>query len=235
MGNYQTYYRVAHGKKVLLDYSEKPAACFGEYNYQYSSNAIKSFPENVVELHVRKEYRADTAAKMLFTEEEIKLIVSDLRECSFPYTMETQNDRYVITTKEADYINRSHVRTSLDFVRMLWEKDINKILKKYLSIDRCFVRQHTPFKVIQAVSVALKSVIMTGHTVPSSIHGIIDLESFMKLLKDNPQHSNGSQDLWRTYFSSADRTQIKAENEAFVNEVKELINPPEVKKELILV
>jgi len=215
MSYYHTYYKVFDGKKAVIDNSKNHAACFSEYNYRNDLNGY------TVELYVKKSYAGlpcQNHTELIFSLDEIKRYLAELRDCSFTFDVREEKDQYVITANESDFANRSHLRTALDFVRLIWEKDINLILKNYLALNPKLVRQHGTFVLIQALNRVLAKQIRMGHYLPSRDYGVLTLDEFMKSVKSKPNHSTGSQKVW---FESEAFTSGKSRKE--FKELEELL------------
>jgi hypothetical protein len=210
---YRTFYRVTKNNTVTKDFSKVgSAACFSSYVGK------EELDGSTIELLVKKDYstfKCGRYTEMVFTHKEVLRFLKELRsECGFCFEIREEPDQYVILLHEEDYINVSHVRIALDFVRLLWEKDINEILKTYFKLSPAFVREHGTFLVLQAIQ-AIQGHSNYGHKLPCASSGkIVTVDEMTKFLKDNPKHCSGSQSAWTGCKGYNSAELIKAVTEA---------------------
>lgn len=223
---YKTYYKVFSDKGVSIDHSKEPSSCFSSYNF-----SGEDLSGQTIEIYVLKDYGDLDCRKhtgLNFTFDEIKRYIDDLKDCSFTFSLREEDFRYVITAKEDDYVNLSHVRCALDFVRLVWEKDINLILKAYLSLDPGFIRKHGTFVLLQVLSRALRKEVALGHKLPSLDYGVLTMRDFMDSLKSQPNHHKGSLKIW--YESEAfTARRACSQFDDLQRVVRDIVCPPETK------
>lgn len=227
MSFYLTFHAAFIDNKITLDRSkirntyDKPV-CFREYN------TIKDLNEKRhLEIYVHKDYSSfdcENHTELIFNRKQIKQYLRDLKIMGFPFGFKERKDMYVLTLHEKDYKNRTHVRVALDFVRCIWEKDINKILKQYLEINRPFILRHGRFETLQAISVAIKDNFWVGHLPPSQYYGILTQKEFNE--KITSENNGGSHSFWR---KSQGNNNVK--KQALVDKVKKEIKKIKDKKD----
>lgn len=235
MSYFVTFHNVYDGTRCILKNDKQQNGygpiCFAEYNQRAEYQVLKD--DRYIEIYIKKDYSPFNCAyhtECAFNSKQIKLYLKDLNKCGFPFDFKEQKEQYVITLHEKNYKSKTHVRTALDFVRLLWEKDINKILKKYFNLSRQFILYHGSFEVLQALSMYYKEYdpLMTGHQLPSYSYGLISLETF---LKEVPKSEQGSVEFWSSILNVPEYGKLNHKNVPLVKMIKRQIENTKVNKE----
>lgn len=234
---YGTRYSVfGENNEILFDGSAKgkSPACFAKYNM---TNAIPFTGKNSIIVYINKFFDPTIygesrvgSAEMLFSLEQIKFHLDNLQSI-FPTSFSEEEDQYLVSLKESDYISKTHIRAALDFIRLLWEMNINQTLVSYFSItNKKDLAKHEYFVVLQAIFSYLKIIgrIGYGHNLPcvSYLHSnVISSSELLNALNEyallNPSLSSMS--LWS---SIADKKKKKYEDK----QCSEPIHNPDVIK-----
>lgn len=206
---YATYYKIIDcNGKVIADFSNQPAACFASYarSNQWRGN-------NIIELFVQKKYGNGFIAEMIFSKEEIQYHIKALTDCGFPATYEEKTHHYLITLNEENYMGHSHIRTALDFYRMLWEKGCNLILKTYFKLPLSIKQQYSYFILLQLIGLCMKSKVGAGHAIPSNYYGFVLLmgEIYQYFSTDLKASEGGSFSIWSKFRGEIDNERYKDE------------------------
>ena len=228
--------------KTLLDFSDKVnriAACFADYNRDIASGG-----KGVIKLLIDKVYPHSCTAKMLLTKEQVLVFLEEIQSI-FPTSFEERDDEYVVILKEEEYKNKTHVRAALDFIRMLWENDINTVLVKYFELKDLF-KGLDILVTLQAIYMRLSAECdygsLDGHALPCGYSGyILTSKQFLEELEKPKNQKDGSAILWRyatgnkyessgygspnhIYTKKANIATIDLEKEGAIQEIVDLVN-----------
>ncbi len=237
--NYYTLYTVKNNKTGVITGSEiSHNICFAAYNPKDYD------PNNTIKIFILKEYQSGIYAEMIFTKEQVFNHLEKLNNLGFPLKFVEEDQRYVVTLEEKEYLNKTHIRVALDFIRLLWETDINKILKKYyeMSVEN---QEGDYLEILQAIQATIK--INQGHTLPSggyyqNANTIFSSKECIEALSKNKNHMHGSGALWRelqekikeqTPVSSEQLKEIKSfklDKPGAINKIIEIINKDKIEK-----
>lgn len=210
---YASYYRVLSPKgRVLIDNSAG-AACFAQYNlYEKVYNGT-----NVVDIKIythKSNPHLKPGIPLIttpFSLDQVKDHIVELVKIGFPIRLiDTGADYYQIEINEADCINQSHMRLTIDFLRICWENPI--IMEKMHGLPKSYRDKHNYFMLLQAVSIHNRG---TGHSLPCQQYNFcLSSDEVNTFLRTNKKHGCGSVKVW---FAMMDK---KLKYQAFVEEVR---------------
>ena len=218
---YGTRYSILNkNKKVIYDASKHGnTKCFSAYANFYPVNYGRWGNNNTIETFINKRYDPKVfnfgnsdggedntygAAEMVFTADQIKFHLNNLQSI-FPTTLKEEEDQYIVIVKESDYLSKSHVRAALDFIRILWEKDLNQTLVEYFKLSAEQIIDLDYFVIIQAiyiwVNVNAQRKYHIDHYLPCGGYYvtkgcILTREEFLTASKEAKNKEQGSTQLW---------------------------------------
>lgn len=190
---------------------EKYPYCFSRY-VDFSWNR----GQGEVIVKILKKYEKGFYAEMLLTNEQVLDYFDKLNKTGFvKNSIQEETDYYLVTLKEQDYKCKSHMRIALDFVRLAWEKQINRVLDVYYNqLNKSFVAKYNGkkfFELLQMISIFLScrdsdNFSRYGHSLPCN-HGqyrnsvtwkgkILTVKELEKFFQENRGHSYGSFIVW---------------------------------------
>ncbi len=172
--SYCTYYAVyTKDGTAAIDQLKTPYICFAAYN-NYAKESLKKFGENRIEIKVLKKYETHLLAEMLFNSEQVHFHIEKLASIGFSAYVVENKDEYRIFIHENDYICKNHLRIALDFIRLLWEKDINQVLDKYFKMSPEITSKHDYLLVLECIwtHIQSKGRSNNGHSLPNSSYGV---------------------------------------------------------------
>lgn len=184
--SYKTYYKVTDKNgKILIDHSVErgPSVCFQKYNLSYYTHVYNG--QNEIEVYFLKKYpvqsKNEPYAENIFSDEQIKSYINVLNNAGFPIKITEGDKYYTFSFNESQYINHTHIRIALDYLRCLWEGGINKILVDFLNIPTDIRLTFDEFELFQICSIR-KGSISNTHRVPSQ--STVDRMKFSILTKN---------------------------------------------------
>jgi hypothetical protein len=192
--SYITLYSVEDSKgKALISHLNPSygAACFADYNFRRGTGG---FGENLIHVHVLKSYgkkkdiySSGAGANNLFSKEQIVHHLERLAKHNLPTHLQEKDDRYVITLKESEYMNRAQVRLSLDYVRMLWENYLSRVLVKYFELPEKTRKRKDYLLLLQVIQVKINNEEGYGsaHYLPCSENKVVTARQIFRYLKEN--------------------------------------------------
>ena len=219
--NYITFYRlITKDGKEIIPFPSSYYACFSDYVSYYDYDKIpngmykyeklknyESFGNLIFEIKISK----NGFRNQIFTNEEIIKYVKLLNDFSFICSLDEKDDHFIINVLESDYYSISHIRAGLDFIRVLWEHNINHVFKIFEKLPEDFKNNfekiEDKFILFQILSCycRFKLNYSDGHSLPPSqmfyYYKIIKFDSFIKFVKENKDHKSGSFSLWRDIHS----------------------------------
>jgi len=202
MSSYHTKYKVLNEEgKVLVNYENHPHSCFATY----SRDEIV-FGRNVIHIYIPKDYKG-CYPNITLTSKQLHLHVLRLNRV-FPAKFTEEASRYVITLRECEYFNKGHVRTALDFFRVMWESGHRNILATIYKFNQDLVDKIDYFFLVQVVVVMVGT--GGGHSLPCYGSGhvnkfqLIREEEYLNHLYQNcsgfpNDHAHGSLTIFTEY------------------------------------
>lgn len=154
-----------------------------------------------------------------FTRRQIKLHLARLAQCGFKSTLEENDVEYTITLNEADYMNHTHIRTALDFFRLLWEDGITRILRRYYRIPLKLRKKFDYLEILQLLQFNLGGK-TGGHGLPRAGYfypnvgqkgSVLTSNEILSELEQKKDHSGGSFALWKEVAEKRKTAQLSKE------------------------
>jgi hypothetical protein len=168
--SFGTSYNLIEKGVAVLNFQGTVTSCFSQYVSRVNGGALI---DRTVNVFIKKSYPPTAyLASATFTKEQVFNHVAGLNDSGFPLSVKEESQEYVVTLQEKDYISYDHVRTALDFLRMSWENDQNKILADCLAIPEEIRKQFPYCELLQIVGVSTYAAgkISNGHHIPSNAH-----------------------------------------------------------------
>jgi hypothetical protein len=137
-----------------------PQICFSDYNRTQWTG------DKTIIIQIPKNDDNSIYYCYAFTTEQIKYVVDCFFQLGFKSILEENDKEYLITIKESDYKCKVHVKVFIDFIRALWEKDINIVFKYFFFKKMESLNPEEFFKRIQIISWCYYTSV--GHNLPSA-------------------------------------------------------------------
>jgi hypothetical protein len=202
---YATFYGVENADGTMeINRLINPEICFSSYNFEDDGG----FGDRKVIVLIKKDYspyNCERQSEFIFNSGKVREHVKLMAKAGFPMKVVDENDEeFRVELFESEHFNKSHMRISLDFLRLLWEKDINQVLVSYYKLSYREKHLFSYFETLQYLQ-AKAGCMSYGHPLPSSPYGdnctIIPQKVVLEFLKDHPDHDSGSYSVWNSISS----------------------------------
>lgn len=159
------------------------AICFHAYR---ALPAKGTYGKNTLKIYLHKAGTRKPLTTLPY--ETVKHHISGLSSAGFPCLLEEDIKLYIITVKEENYLNKTHVRIAIDFIRLLWEGE--SLIRSYKDIPPKLRQNYDYFSLIQALSCY---VVVNHHSIASRRYNcVIPAQRLLDYLRKNRDHSKGT-------------------------------------------
>lgn len=175
-------YKVINAKgKVLIDTHNNHAACFASYNLHSSTyNGT-----NTVEISIPK---GGSEPGTPLSYEKVRDHIVELSNSGFPCLLKENATGYTVVIKESDCLNKSHMRVTIDYVRLLWEGHVT--IEHYYRLPVAFRQHYDYFLTLQAMAIQVRP---GGHSIASvNYQCVIPAKRILDHLRMNRSHCKGT-------------------------------------------